>query len=84
MAKYLYKLGEWASRKRRQVFFGWIAILIVAAIGVGTMGITFNDDMSIPGTKAEKAMDVLNKEFPHSDDSGGQIKLIFKAPGGKT
>ncbi|MBQ4869247.1 MMPL family transporter [Priestia megaterium] len=84
MAKYLYKLGEWASRKRRQVVFGWIAILIVAAIGVGTMGITFNDDMSIPGTKAEKAMDVLNKEFPRGDDSGGQIKLIFKAPKGET
>jgi membrane protein YdfJ len=83
MAKYLYKLGGWASRKRRQVLFGWIAILIVAAIGVGGVGITFNNDMSIPGTKAEKAMDVMNKEFPHGD-SGGQIKLIFKAPEGQT
>ncbi|MGE7717960.1 MMPL family transporter [Priestia megaterium] len=84
MAKYLYKLGSWASRKRRQVLFGWIVILIVAAIGVGSAGITFKNDMSIPGTKAEKAMDVMNKEFSHGEDSGGQIKLIFKAPEGKT
>ena len=85
MGKYLYKLGGWAYRKRGKVVLGWLAILIALGIGVVSLGSTFDEGMSIPGTKSEKAMDVLNKEFPSGEkDNGGQIRMIFKAPKGQT
>jgi membrane protein YdfJ len=85
MGKYLYKLGGWAYRKRGKVILGWLAILIALGIGVVSLGSTFDEGMSIPGTKSEKAMDVLNKEFPSGEkDNGGQIRMIFKAPKGET
>ncbi|MBT2281936.1 MMPL family transporter [Priestia megaterium] len=85
MGKYLYKLGGWAYRKRGKVILGWLAILIALVIGLISLGSTFDEGMSIPGMKSEKAMDVLNKEFPSGEkDNGGQIRMIFKAPKGET
>ncbi|QDZ88260.1 MMPL family transporter [Priestia megaterium] len=85
MGKYLYKLGGWAYRKRGKVILGWLAILIVLVIGLVSFGATFDEGMSIPGMKSEKAMDVLNKEFPpNKNENGGQIRMIFKAPKGET
>ncbi|MCM3540410.1 MMPL family transporter [Priestia endophytica] len=84
MANYLYKLGDWTYRKRKRVVVGWIAILIVIALAVVSLGMKFNDDMSIPGTPSEEAMNVLNKEFSQSGEKGGQVRLIFKAKDGET
>ncbi|MDI3089677.1 MMPL family transporter [Priestia megaterium] len=85
MGKYLYKLGGWAYRKRKRVIFGWLAVLVALGIGLMSLGAIFDEGMSIPGTKSEKAMDVLNKEFSsNKSDDGGQIRIIFKAPKGET
>ncbi|WP_339843430.1 MMPL family transporter [Paenibacillus sp. FSL W7-1088] len=81
MAKWLYRLGAWSSRKRKAVITAGITLLIVmAALGLG-MGPSFTGEMTIPGTKSEQAAEVLKSEFPASD-GGGQIRLIFKADQG--
>ncbi|UPK41423.1 MMPL family transporter [Paenibacillus pabuli] len=78
MAKWLYRLGVWSTRKRKMVITMGLALLIVlASLGLG-MGTSFTGEMTIPGTKSDQAAKVLNSEFPSSDD-GGQIRLIFKA-----
>lgn len=81
MAKYLYRFGKWSNRNRRLVVFGWIIVLIATVIlGITLKGAT-SSEFSIPGTKAQVAIDLLNKEFPGAN--GGSVRLIFAAPEGK-
>ncbi|CAM5353704.1 hypothetical protein [Bacillus safensis FO-36b] [Bacillus safensis subsp. safensis] len=61
MAKFLYNLGNFAFMKPKRMLIGWLLILVaVVAATIGT-GVSFNGDMSIPGTKSEKAMDLLER-----------------------
>ncbi len=86
MAKILYRLGGWAVRKKGMVLFGGLALIVITAILVLTMGVKFSSDMSIPGTRSEMAASVLKEEFPSSDSvkPGGEVLLILKAPEGLT
>lgn len=84
MAKYLYVLGRWTYRSRIKVIIGGILVLLLTAAVALSMGISFTGDLSIPGTKSEEAGQVLTKEFSVSEQSGGQVMLIFKAPEGQT
>ncbi|BBH22917.1 membrane protein YdfJ [Paenibacillus baekrokdamisoli] len=82
MAQYLYHFGKWSYRKRRLVVTGWVVVLIAAlVIGLSFKGAT-SSEFSIPGTKAQEAIDLLGKEFPGAN--GGTVRLIFAAPDGKT
>ncbi|MCD9024912.1 MMPL family transporter [Cohnella silvisoli] len=82
MSKYLYRFGKWSYRNRRSVIFGWIAFLITAFIVGSTFAGPTSNEFSIPGTKAQEAIDLLNKEFPGA--SGGSVRMIFAAPAGQT
>ncbi|MGG4412167.1 MMPL family transporter [Niallia taxi] len=85
MAKYLYKLGKWAANHKKRVIFGTIAILIIIAVTALSLGPSFSDEMSIPGTESAKAGEVLNKEFSSSDEPApGTVNLVMKAPKNKT
>ncbi|MEY8747845.1 MMPL family transporter [Bacillales bacterium AN1005] len=85
MAKYLYKLGKWAANHKKRVIFGTIGILIIIAVAALSLGPSFSDEMSIPGTESAKAGEVLNKEFSSSDEPApGTVNLVMKAPKNKT
>lgn len=85
MAKYLYRLGRWAYTAKLKVIVGtFLALLLLGAVALN-MGISFNGEMTIPGTKSEQAGEILKKEFSVAGSvSGGQALLIFKAPEGQT
>lgn len=85
MAKWLYRIGEWTYlHKARTLIGGFLVLLIAVAVGLG-VGSSFGGDMSIPGTKSEQAMKVLNEEFPSTGSSDrGSVQMVFKAPSGKT
>lgn len=80
MAKYLYRLGRWAYRRRLIVITGWVILLAAALILGGLFRGPVSSKFSIPGTKAQEALDLLNKEFPQAN--GGTVRLIFAAPAG--
>ncbi|MCM3324663.1 MMPL family transporter [Cytobacillus kochii] len=85
MAKYLYKLGKWAANNKKRVIYGTIGILIIIAVAALSLGPSFSDEMSIPGTESAKAGEVLNKEFSSSDEPApGTVNLVMKAPKNKT
>jgi len=85
MAKYLYKLGKWAANHKKRVILGTIGILIIIAVAALSLGPSFSDEMSIPGTESAKAGEVLNKEFSSSDEPApGTVNLVMKAPKNKT
>ncbi|MER2172018.1 MAG: MMPL family transporter [Psychrobacillus psychrodurans] len=82
MAKYLYKLGKWAANNNKKVIGSTLAILIVIAIFALNLGPNFSEEMTIPGTESEKALQLMKKEFP--SNTGGQVQLVLKAPENKT
>lgn len=84
MAKYLYKLGHWAVNHRKKVIFSALAILIAFVLIGVNMGSSFNDEMSIPNTPADKAGKVIKKEFKAMQPAGAQVKVVFQAPKNRT
>jgi membrane protein YdfJ len=85
MAKWLYRLGRWVFHNKVKTIIGGLLVLIMAATAVMGLGVSFAGELSIPGTKSERAMDELNQHFPPTDESGnGSVRLVFKAPDGET
>ncbi|MFE3826698.1 MMPL family transporter [Streptomyces sp. NPDC059092] len=83
MATFLYRLGRLAFRRRRLVTLLWIVVM--AAIGVGAAGTSgsSNDSFTIPGSQSQKALDLLDKEFPQASASGATVRVVFEAPVGR-
>nr|WP_231595858.1 MMPL family transporter [Bacillus sp. LK2] len=50
----------------------------------GSLGSSYTDKITIPGTPADKASKLLEKEFPESQSAGAQVKIVFKAPKDQT
>ena len=83
MATFLYRLGRFAFRRRRLVVMLWIAALAVVGIGSASVSGTPSDQFSIPGTQSQKALDLLDKEFPQASASGATARVVFEAPDGQ-
>ncbi|KMN45248.1 MMPL family transporter [Bacillus sp. LK2] len=84
MAKYLYKLGNWAASHGKGVIFSTLGILVILGVLAGSLGSSYTDKITIPGTPADKASKLLEKEFPESQSAGAQVKIVFKAPKDQT
>ncbi|MGW1780094.1 MMPL family transporter [Streptomyces sp. NPDC002143] len=83
MATFLYRLGRLAFRRRRTVVLLWIVVL--AAMGVGALNASgsSNDSFTIPGSQSQKALDLLDEEFPQASASGATARVVFEAPDGR-
>ncbi|MBT2291504.1 MMPL family transporter [Paenibacillus albidus] len=82
MATYLYRLAHWSARNAKKVIIGGVGVLLALAVLALAMGPAFSGDLSMPGLKSQKAVEVLNKEFasPQETESGGQTRMVIKAP----
>ncbi|MHA5053343.1 MMPL family transporter [Streptomyces sp. SD15] len=83
MATFLYRLGRFSFRRRRLVLMLWIAVLAAVGIGAGTVSAGTTDTFAIPGTQSQKALDLLEKEFPQASASGATARVVFEAPDGQ-
>jgi membrane protein YdfJ len=81
MAKILYKVGRWCAQNRGKVLFGWMAVLIATLTIAIVMKPNFINALTIPGIPAEKASDVIKKEFSSGGDAGS-IRVVFYAKNG--
>ncbi|MCU9519663.1 MMPL family transporter [Corynebacterium sp. ES2794-CONJ1] len=85
MARLLYRIGVWSFRARWFVIVAWL--LILGALGGSAFAFEkgYNDVFAIEGTQAEKATDLLARNFPDQKsplDSTG-VTIAFKAPPGE-
>ncbi|MFJ4716397.1 MMPL family transporter [Streptomyces sp. NPDC088785] len=84
MATFLYRLGRFSFRRRRLVLMFWIALLAVVGIAAAGASGRTTDTFSIPGTQSQKALDLLNEEFPQASADSATARVVFEAPDGGT
>jgi len=82
MARVLYRIGRFASRKRWAVLAAWLVALI--GLGGAALGLsgTLTDSVTIPGTPAQQAMDEMAAKMPAYAGATGRV--VFAAPEGHT
>ena len=80
MSSFLYRLGRRAVAARRAVFGAWLAVLLVVGGAFLGIGGTLDNDVSIPGTESQAALDRLGATFPQV--SGASAQVVVVAPEG--
>ncbi|MFG2212193.1 MMPL family transporter [Streptomyces sp. NPDC048638] len=83
MATFLYKLGRLAFRRRGVVALIWLALLAAVGAGAATASAPASDSLSIPGTEAQRAFDLLDQRFPGASADGATARVVFQAPKGE-
>ena len=79
MSIYLFRLAQWAFRRRRLVLSVWLVVAVATiAISVASGGKT-NDNFTIPGTESQQTADLLKAKLPAL--AGGQMQVVFATHG---
>ncbi|MBB4905889.1 putative membrane protein YdfJ with MMPL/SSD domain [Actinophytocola algeriensis] len=80
MAASLYRLGDRSCRHRRLVLVAWLAVLVGIGVLAGAGGGQYEEDLSVPGSRAQQVLDTVDERFPAS--SGASAQVVFVAPAG--
>jgi putative drug exporter of the RND superfamily len=72
----MLKLAAWSMAHRRRVIAVWIALLLVSAGAAGSVGNHFDNNLTLPGTDAQRAADLLHSRFPAR--AGDSDQIVFK------
>ena len=82
MASLLARLGRASYRHKGAVSMAWLAIFGVVVALLLTLGSSFDDEFTIPGSESQEALDQLDAAAPGTAGVGAQI--VFVAPDGAT
>lgn len=82
MSSFLHKSGGWSYRHPWIIIGFWIVILLSVGLLAKQFYLQPTDNVSIPGTSAQKALDRFGELFP--DAGKGTGRIILQAPSGKT
>ena len=82
MASLLARLGRASYRHRGVVSMAWLGILGAVVALLLTLGSSFDDEFTIPGSESQEALDSLDAASPGAAGVGAQI--VFVAPEGST
>ncbi|WP_019819362.1 MMPL family transporter [Saccharomonospora saliphila] len=83
MATLLYRLGRFAFRRKGLVALVWVVVLAAVGGAAATSSSTASSTISIPGTEAQQAFELLEDRFPGSNPDGATARVVFKAPEGE-
>src|SRR5207248_6711131 len=71
-------LAEWCFRHRRLVVTGWLAALIALSVISQSVGSSYKDSFSLPGTQSFEALNLLQKAAPKAAGDREQIVVAVK------
>jgi RND superfamily putative drug exporter len=77
-------LARWArtcATHPWRIVGGWVGIVVVLIVLVGTVGGSLRDEFNIPGSDAQKATDLIESQF--TSEQGAVLNLVFAAPAGQ-
>ncbi|TFV87983.1 MMPL family transporter [Blastococcus sp. CT_GayMR16] len=80
MSTFLARLGRASFRHRGLVSVAWLAILGVVVTLLLTVGSSFDDRFTIPGSESQDALDQLAAASPGA--AGASAQIVFVAPDG--
>ncbi|MDG9705214.1 MMPL family transporter [Streptomyces sp. DH37] len=83
MATFLYRLGRFAFRRRGLVALLWVVVLAVTGGFAASASSAASSNITIPGTEAQKAFELLEERFPGSSPDGATARVVFRAPDGE-
>ncbi len=81
MTGLLYRQARFCVRRRFVVLGLWLVVAIVLVAVSHRLGDTTNNNLSLPGTGSQQAMNVMAKPFP--DQSNGSSQIVIHAKSGK-
>jgi RND superfamily putative drug exporter len=64
-----------------RVVGGWIGLVALLIVLVGTVGGSLKDEFEIPGSDTQRATDLIEAEF--SSEQGAVLNVVFAAPEGE-
>jgi RND superfamily putative drug exporter len=77
-------LARWArmcATHPWRVVAGWVGIIALLIVLVGTVGGSLRDNFDIPGSDTQKATDLIESKF--ASEQGSVLNLVFAAPAGQ-
>ncbi|MFD8597853.1 MMPL family transporter [Kitasatospora sp. NPDC059646] len=76
----LWRVGGWCARHPVVVIVGWLLVLAGVQVADRTVGGTYSDDFSLPGTQAQDGRDVLQAHEPAAGGTSAQVVLHDDQP----
>jgi len=76
----MVKVAKWCIAHRGRVVAAWIAIAIGATVLASLVGRNYATDFSLPGTEAQRVVDLLSREFP--SQQGDIDTIVFQVSSG--
>ncbi len=74
------RLARWTTRHRRTVVVGWIVLFIGSLAASGALGTRFATNFSLPGAESQRAVDLLQRDFPAQ--AGDSDQIVFAVQSG--
>ncbi len=75
-------LARWCVSHRRRVVLAWVLVAAVVSVAAQAVGRDYANNFSLPGTEAQRALDLLQKRFP--SQSGDLDQIVWRAPAGSS
>jgi RND superfamily putative drug exporter len=75
------RVAAWSIRHRRIVLISWVVVLIAVTIGATSVGTRQATNFSLPGTDTQRAVDLLQQQFP--SEAGDTDQIVFRATSGR-
>jgi hypothetical protein len=76
----IVRLVRWCISHRRRVIVAWVAVAILATVVASAVGRQYATNFTLPGTEAQRALDLLKAEFPAQ--SGDSDTIVFQTSNG--
>ena len=76
MSSFLYTLGRRAYAARKTVLVIWLLVLVVTGGAAGLLFKGMDNNVTIPGTEAQNALDRLSVTFPQTSGASAQIIVV--------
>ena len=75
------RIAAWTMRHRRIVLISWVVLLIGVSVGANAVGTRQATNFSLPGTDTQRALDLLEREFP--SQAGDTDQIVFRSTSGR-
>ena len=76
----MVRLSRWCIAHRRWVIGGWVLVAVLTTVLASAVGRHYATDFSLPGTEAQRVVDLLGSQF--KAQSGDVDTIVFHAAQG--